>query len=87
MLFVFLGNLIGGAVLGLRQHCLVLAPVALAELALLVVIGGAWSQPLLCMVIAMVALQGGYLASSFAPLVWSRWFRSPTPLLALRRPQ
>ena len=85
MLFVFLGNLIGGAVLGLRQHCLVLAPVAFAELTLLAAIGGAWSETLLCMVIAMVALQGGYLASTFAPLLWSRWFRTATPLLALRR--
>jgi len=86
MLFVFLGNLIGGAVLGLRQHCLVLAPVMLAELTLLAVTGGArlaWSETIPLMIIAIVALQGGYLASAFAPLFWSR---AATPRLVLRRP-
>ncbi|TWC05842.1 hypothetical protein FBZ93_102155 [Bradyrhizobium macuxiense] len=86
MLFVFLGNLIGGAVLGLRQRCLVLVPVTLAELTLLAVIGGArlgWSETVLLMITAIVSLQGGYLASAFAPRFWSR---SSTPLLALRRP-
>ncbi|PAY05672.1 hypothetical protein CK489_22140 [Bradyrhizobium sp. UFLA03-84] len=86
MLFVFLGNLIGGAVLGLRQHCLVLVPVMLAELTLLAVIAGTrlvWSETMLLMITAIVSLQGGYLASALAPLFWSR---SSTPLLALRRP-
>jgi len=83
MLFVFLGNLIGGGVLGLRQHCLVLVPVALAELALLAAIGGPWSEIMLLMVIAIVSLQSGYLASTFAPLLWSR---PRIPVLALRRP-
>ncbi|MGY4478083.1 hypothetical protein [Bradyrhizobium sp. USDA 3364] len=86
MLFVFLGNLIGGAVLGLRQHCLVLAPVAFAELALLAAIGSArlsWPETALFMIIAIVSLQGGSLASTFAPLFWSR---SSMPRLALRRP-
>lgn len=83
MLFVFLGNLIGGAVLGRRQHCLVLAPVALAELALLAAIAGAWSEVMLLMVVAIVSLQGGYLASTFGPLLWSR---PRIPVLALRRP-
>ena len=85
MLFVLLGNLIGGAVLGLRQHCLVLVPVMLAELMLLAAIGVArpsWSETALLMIITMVSLQGGYLASAFAPLL-----RSSTPLVALRRPQ
>ncbi|MGL3214683.1 hypothetical protein [Bradyrhizobium sp. BR 1433] len=53
MLFVFLGNLIGGAVLGRRQHCLVLAPVALAEFAVLAAIGVArlsWSGTALLMI-------------------------------------
>ncbi|QOZ35423.1 hypothetical protein XH92_30170 [Bradyrhizobium sp. CCBAU 53421] len=78
-----LGNLIGGTVLGLRQHCLVLVPVALAELTLLAAIGGAWSETALLMITAMVSLQGGYLASTFAPRLRSR--TSP-PLIALRRP-
>ncbi|MGY3492029.1 MULTISPECIES: hypothetical protein [unclassified Bradyrhizobium] len=87
MLFVFLGNLIGGTVLGLRQHCLVLAPVALAELALLAAIGVgrlSWSETALLMIAAIVALQIGYLAGAFAPLFWSR---TSTPRLALRRSQ
>ncbi|MGN8546630.1 hypothetical protein ACQPTN_18055 [Bradyrhizobium sp. 13971] len=87
MLFVFLGNLIGGTVLGLRQHCLVLAPVALAELALLAAIGVArlsWSETALLMITAIVALQVGYLAGTFAPPFWSR---TSTPRLALRRSQ
>ena len=87
MLFVLLGNLIGGAVLGLRQHCLVLVPVMLAELMLLAAVGVArlsWSETALLMIIAMVALQGGYLASALAPLLRSR--TSP-PLIAARRPQ
>ena len=86
MLLIFLCNLIGGAVVGRRQHCLVLAPVTLAELALLAVIAGerlAWPETILLMIIAVVSLQGGYLASAFAPLFWSR---TSTPLLALRRP-
>lgn len=83
MLFIFLGNLIGGAVLGLRQHCLVLVPVALAELTLLAAVGGTWSETLLLMITAIVSLQSGYLASAFAPLFWSR---TSTPPLALRRP-
>lgn len=86
MLFIFLGNLIGGAALGLRQHCLVLVPVMLAELTLLAAAGGArlaWPETILLMIIAVVSLQGGYLASAFAPLFWSR---TSTPLLALRRP-
>ena len=83
MLFVLLGNLIGGAVLGLRQHCLVLVPVALAELMLLAAIGGAWSETALLMITAMVSLQGGYLASTFAPRLRTR---PSTPLVALRRP-
>ncbi|GKQ49995.1 hypothetical protein BRSPCE3_08500 [Bradyrhizobium sp. Ce-3] len=86
MLFVFLGNLIGGAVLGLRQHCLVLVPVMLAELALLAVIGGmrlSWPETALLMITAIGSLQGGYLASAFAPLLRSR---SQTPLIAMRRP-
>ncbi|MCC8966160.1 hypothetical protein H8A95_28510 [Bradyrhizobium sp. Pear76] len=89
MLFVFLGNLIGGAVLGLRQHCLMLVPVTLAELMLLAAVGAArlaWSETLLLMITAIVSLQGGYLASTFAPLVRSRWSRTSTPRLALRRP-
>lgn len=87
MLFVLLGNLIGGAVLGLRQHCLVLVPVTLAELMLLAAIGVArlsWSETALLIIIAMVSLQGGYLASALAPLLRSR--TSP-PLIAARRPQ
>ncbi|NLS69908.1 hypothetical protein E3H11_13460 [Bradyrhizobium brasilense] len=87
MLFVFLGDLIGGTVLGLRQHCLVLAPVALAELALLAAIGVgrlSWSETALLMIAAIVALQIGYLAGAFAPLFWSR---TSTPRLALRRSQ
>ncbi|WP_342710549.1 hypothetical protein AAFG13_41250 [Bradyrhizobium sp. B124] len=87
MLFVLLGNLIGGAVLGLRQHCLVLVPVMLAELMLLAAIGVArlsWSETALLMIIAMVSLQGGYLASALTPLLRSR--TSP-PLIAARRPQ
>ncbi|MGF6309521.1 hypothetical protein ABIB82_003881 [Bradyrhizobium sp. i1.8.4] len=83
MLFVFVGNLIGGAVLGLRQQCLVLAPVALVELTLLAAIGGTWPETMLLMITAVVSLQGGYLASTFAPLFWSR---TSIPLLALRRP-
>ncbi|UFX43066.1 hypothetical protein HAP47_0028080 [Bradyrhizobium sp. 41S5] len=87
MLFVLLGNLIGGAVLGLRQHCLVLVPVMLAELMLLAAIGVArlsWSETALLMITAMVSLQGGYLASAFTPLLRSR---TSTPLIAARRPQ
>ena len=87
MLFVLLGNLIGGAVLGLRQHCLVLVPVMLAELMLLAAIGVArlsWSETALLIIIAMLSLQGGYLASALTPLLWSR--TSP-PLIAARRPQ
>ncbi|WP_143278868.1 hypothetical protein [Bradyrhizobium sp. C9] len=87
MLFVLLGNLIGGAVLGLRQHCLVLVPVMLVEHMLLAAIGVArlsWSETALLMIIAMVSLQVGYLASTFAPLLRSR---ASTPLIALRRPQ
>jgi hypothetical protein len=83
MLFVLLGNLIGGAVLGLRQHCLVLAPVALVELTALAAIGGTWSEIMLLMITAVVSLQGGYLASTFGPLLLSRF---PHPSLALRRP-
>ncbi|WP_076862312.1 hypothetical protein [Bradyrhizobium mercantei] len=86
MLFVFLGNLIGGAALGLRQHCLVLVPVAFAELVLLAAIGIAclsWSETALLMITATMSLQGGYLASTFTPLFWSR---TATPRLALRRP-
>ncbi|WP_375783997.1 hypothetical protein ACE10Z_30055 [Bradyrhizobium sp. Pha-3] len=87
MLFVLLGNLIGGAVLGLRQHCLVLVPVMLAELMLLAAIGIArlsWSETALLMIIAMVSLQGGYLASAFAPLLR---YRTSPQLIAARRPQ
>ena len=86
MLFVLLGNLIGGAVLGLRQHCLVLVPVVLAELMLLAAVGVArlsWSETALLMITAMVSLQGGYLASTFAPRLRTR---TSTPLFALRRP-
>lgn len=72
MLFVFLGNLIGGGVLGLRLRCLVLVPVALAELALLATAEASRLETALLMVTAVVALQIGYLASTFGPLVWSR---------------
>ncbi len=70
MLFVFLGNLIGGGVLGLRLRCLV--PVALAELALLATADASRLEIALLMVTAVVALQFGYLASTFGPLIWSR---------------
>jgi hypothetical protein len=86
MLFVFLGNLIGGLALGLRQNCLVLAPVALAELTILAAVAGArlsWPETALLMITAVVSLQGGYLVSTFAPLLLSR---TVTPPLALRRP-
>ena len=72
MLFVFLGNLIGGWVLGLRLRCLVLVPVALAELALLATAEASGSEIALLMATAVVALQIGYLASTFGPLVRSR---------------
>ena len=80
MLLIFLCNLIGGAVVGRRQHCLVLVPVTLAELALLAVIAGerlAWPETILLMIIELMT------SRRFAPLFWSR---TSTPLLALRRP-
>ena len=72
MLFVFLGNLIAGGVLGLRLRCLALVPVALAELALLATTEASRLETALLMVAAVAALQIGYLASTFGPLIWSR---------------
>ena len=83
MLFTLLGNLIGGFIIGLRQSCLVLVPLMLAELALLAAVGGSLlstSETILLMVAAVIALQGGYVASAFGPLFLAR-YRIPVPTL------
>lgn len=85
MLFVFLGNLLGGLLLGARQSCLVLGLVTLLELVPLIAVGGSLltaSQTVLLVIMAMASLQGGYLASTFGPLILSR---GAVPALASRR--